>query len=597
MKSYKLKGEKEKYEKLIDILEKIGYSVKEQQQKSEWKLDEKASFLGTVEWAFSIPSTKNFMNWLVDTLEIGFSEKKDNSILEIFPNKLGVLSDLEYKAFEEINNNNNNAISLQDLPNVENDDNETIESLTNEVDSLLEEFEELEEEFDLLERQYTHMTETLNNQKIERQKIKISNSLLENEANENDIKTYNLIAIMDSIIREGIASSKELITNNEISNLEGFSTNQSYIYQCLSDFSKYISQENIYDKMLNDYNDIFISPFTDSDESSSNENKQLDINNDEVKYEMKRLSSVYIDSQKSYFNALMKYKKLENQKKILLEYENATHLITQSATQLKCEIKEIQNAIDSKNSLIALSINEVIYPKWKEMSFLSICGPVLENDYAMKFERQNYLMGTMTKFTSFLNNQFARKQFLLACCNYEKKIIQQLYQVIDSFIVEIDKLYKGSYIRKNIIEKKINTSQVIISKQLLDFLDILTQPLNNNEIEKESGITLQSEKILNRILKLKNNLNNYELDKSAYLNEYIDNLNEIKSSINDINLLQASITDTSQINLIPKVIYSLQLQLKNEIIRLTPKIRELSSRGNMDEKMKICQQAFEMFYN
>jgi len=43
----------------------------------------------------------------------------------------------------------------------------------------------------------------------------------------------------------------------------------------------------------------------------------------------------YIDSQTSYFDALMKYKKLENQKKILMEYENSTHLITQSAVQLK----------------------------------------------------------------------------------------------------------------------------------------------------------------------------------------------------------------------------------------------------------------------
>jgi len=40
----------------------------------------------------------------------------------------------------------------------------------------------------------------------------------------------------------------------------GLTSNQSYIYQCLSDFSKYISQENIYDKMLNDYNDMFILP-------------------------------------------------------------------------------------------------------------------------------------------------------------------------------------------------------------------------------------------------------------------------------------------------------------------------------------------------
>jgi len=31
------------------------------------------------------------------------------------------------------------------------------------------------------------------------------------------------------------------------------------------------------------------------------------------------------------------------------------------------------------------------------MSFLSICGPVLENDYAMKFERQKYLIDIMTK--------------------------------------------------------------------------------------------------------------------------------------------------------------------------------------------------------
>ncbi|KAG4091894.1 hypothetical protein H8356DRAFT_1705703 [Neocallimastix lanati (nom. inval.)] len=594
MNSNRLRNEKAKYEKLVDILESIGYSVRQQQQKSEWKLEEKTSFLGTIEWAFSISSTKKFMNWLVDTLEIGFSEKQQAGNLDIFPNKLGVLTDLEYKAFEEINKNN--TILLEELPEVEEDNNESIEDLTNEVDSLLEEMEELEEDFDLLERQYTHMTETLNNQKIELQKLKISNSVLNNEANENNIKTNNLIVIMDSVIREGISCSKELITNNEISNLEGFTTNQSFIYQCLSDFSKYISQENIYDKMLNDYNDMFISPFTEINENSLNEDK-VDINNEEIKYEMKRLSSVYVDSQKSYFDALMEYKKLENQKKILSEYENSIHLITQSATQLRCEIKEIQNTIDSKNSLITLSINEVLYPKWKEMSFLSICGPVLENDYAMKFERQKYLMGTMNKFTSFLYTQYSRKQFLLACCNYEKKIVQQLYQIIDSFIVEIDKLYKGSFIRKNLIENKINTNQTIISKQLLEFLDLVTTPLKNNDIEQESGITLQSEKILNRILKYKSNLTNQELDKNAYLNEYADNLNEIKLSNKDINLLQKSITDTSQINLIPKVIYSLQLQLKNEIIRLTPKIRELSSRGNMDEKMKICQQAFEMFYN
>jgi len=37
------------------------------------------------------------------------------------------------------------------------------------------------------------------------------------------------------------------------------------------------------------------------------------------------------------------------------------------------------------------------------MSFLSICGPVLENDYAMKFERQKYLMGTMNKVYNILN--------------------------------------------------------------------------------------------------------------------------------------------------------------------------------------------------
>jgi len=596
MNSNKLRAEKAQYEKLVDILENIGYSVKQQQQNTEWRSDEKTSFLGTVEWAFSINSTKSFMNWLVDTLEIGFSEKNNNNdTLDIFPNKLGVLTDLEYKAYEEINKNN--TFSLNDLPEVVGDKDESIEDLTNELDLLMEEFEELEDDFDLLERQYTHMNETLNNQKIEIQKIKISNSLLENETSDNDLKITNLIGVMDSVIREGIASSKELISNNEITNLEGFSTNQSYIYQCLSDFTKYISQENIYDKMLNDYNDMFISPFTDSEENNVSGNKQLDINNEEIKYEMKRLSSVYIESQKSYFDALMNFKQLENQKKLLLEYENSTHLITQSAVQLKCEIKEIQNTIDSKKSLILLSINEVLYPKWKEMSFLSICGPVLENDYAMKFERQKYLIGTMTKFTSFLNNQFSRKQFLLACCNYEKKIVQQLYQIIDSFIVEIDKLYKGSFIRKNLIENKINTSQSVISKELLNYLDLVTKPLDNNDTELNSGITLQSEKILSRILKYKNQLLNDKLDENAYINEYKDNLDEIKSSISSINLLQKCITDISQINLIPKVIYSLQLQLKNEIIRLTPKIRELSSKGNMDERMKICQQAFEMFYN
>jgi len=95
----RLRTEKARYEKLIDILESIGYSIKQQQQqKSEWKSEEKASFLGTVEWAFSIGSTKNFMNWLVDTLELGFSEKKNDEYLDIFPNKLGVLTDLEYKA-------------------------------------------------------------------------------------------------------------------------------------------------------------------------------------------------------------------------------------------------------------------------------------------------------------------------------------------------------------------------------------------------------------------------------------------------------------------------------------------------------------------
>ncbi|OUM70126.1 hypothetical protein PIROE2DRAFT_56997 [Piromyces sp. E2] len=318
MNSNKLRAEKAQYEKLVDILENIGYSVKKQQQNSEW-------------------------------------------------------------------------------------------SLTKELDLLMEEFEELEEDFDLLERQYTHMNETLNNQKIEIQKIKISNSMLENETSDNDLKITNLIGVMDSVIREGIASSKELISNNEITNIEGFSTNQNYIYQCLSDFTKYISQENIYDKMLNDYNDMFISP--------------------------------------------------------------------------------------------------------------------------------------------------------------------------------------------NLIENKINTSQTVISQELLNYLDLVTSPLDNNDNDQNSGITIQSEKILSRVLKYKNQLLNNKLDESAYLNEYRDNLDEIKSSISSINLLQRSITDISQINLIPKVIYSLQLQLKNEIIRLTPKIRELSSKGNMDERMKICQQAFEMFYN
>jgi len=99
MNSNKLRAEKAQYEKLVDILENIGYSVKQQQQNTEWRSDEKTSFLGTVEWAFSINSTKSFMNWLVDTLEIGFSEKNNNNdTLDIFPNKLGVLTDLEYKA-------------------------------------------------------------------------------------------------------------------------------------------------------------------------------------------------------------------------------------------------------------------------------------------------------------------------------------------------------------------------------------------------------------------------------------------------------------------------------------------------------------------
>jgi len=316
MNSSRLKNEKAKYEKLVDILESIGYSFKQHQQNTEWKLEEKASFLGTLEWAFSIPSTKNFMNWLVDTLEIGFSENQPSGNLDVFPNKLGVLTDLEYKAFEEINKNN--TISLEELPEIEDDNSESLEDLSKDIDSLIEEFDELEEDFDLLERQYTHMNETLNNQKIELQKIKISNSLLEKEANENNIKTNNLIVIMDSVIREGISSSKELITNNEISNLEGLTTNQNYIYQCLSDFSKYISQENIYDKMLNDYNDMFILPFTEIDKNKSNNEKQLDINNEEIKYEMKRLSSVYIDSQKSYFNALMEYKKIRKSKKNII---------------------------------------------------------------------------------------------------------------------------------------------------------------------------------------------------------------------------------------------------------------------------------------
>jgi len=47
----------------------------------------------------------------------------------------------------------------------------------------------------------------------------------------------------------------------------------------------------------------------------------------------------YIESQKSYFDALMNFKQLENQKKLLLEYENSTHLITQSAVQLKFVFK------------------------------------------------------------------------------------------------------------------------------------------------------------------------------------------------------------------------------------------------------------------
>ena len=62
---------------------------------------------------------------------------------------------------------------------------------------------------------------------------------------------------------------------------------------------------------------------------------------------------------------------------------------------------------------------------------------------------------------------------------------------------------------------------------MLEFLDLVTTPLKNNDIEQESGITLQSEKILNRILKYKSNLTNQELDKNAYLNEYADNLNEM----------------------------------------------------------------------
>ncbi|ORX41977.1 hypothetical protein BCR36DRAFT_363190, partial [Piromyces finnis] len=578
-----LKVEKYQYEKLVDILEDIGYSIKQQQQKTEWRSDEKTSLLSTMEWAFSINSTKDFMNWLVNTLEIGLSKRDRNIDLKIFPNKLDVLTELEYKAYEEINKNN--SIYLADIPEISTDeDDETIEDLTKELESLMNEFEDLEDDFNLLERQYTHMNETLNNQKTEIQKIKISNSMLENKTSDNDLKITKLISFMDSIIREGISSSKELILNNEITNIEGFSTNQSYIYQCLSDFTKYITQENIYDKMLNDYNDMFISPFTNNDENNLNKNKQLDIDNEEIKYEMKRLSSVYIESQKSYFDALMKYKQLENKKKLLLEYENSTHLVTQSAVQLKYEINEIQNTIDSKKSLILLSINEVLYPKWKEMSFLSICGPVLENDYAMKFERQKYLIGTMTKFSSILNNQFSRKQFLLACCNYEKQIVQQLYQIIDSFIVEIDKLYKGSFIRRDLIESNVNTNQVIISNELLKYLDLVTNSINNadnnnnnnnsnNNDVQDSKITLKSEKILSRILKYKNQLLNNKLDENAYLNEYKDNLDEILTSINSINLLQKSITDISQINLIPKVIYSLQLKLKNEIIQLTPKIR------------------------
>jgi len=80
---------------------------------------------------------------------------------------------------------------------------------------------------------------------------------------------------------------------------------------------------------------------------------------------------------------------------------------------------------------------------------------------------------------------------------------------------------------KNLIESKINENQTIISKQLLDLLDIITSPIKNSEKEQESGIIIQSEKILNRILKYKNNLTNQELDQKGCLNEYNDNLNEM----------------------------------------------------------------------
>lgn len=61
----------------------------------------------------------------------------------------------------------------------------------------------------------------------------------------------------------------------------------------------------------------------------------------------------------------------------------------------------------------------------------------------------------------------------------------------------------------------------------MNYLDLVTKPLDNNDTELNSGITLQSEKILSRILKYKNQLLNDKLDENAYINEYKDNLDEM----------------------------------------------------------------------
>lgn len=123
--------EKSQVEKFIEILKQIGYIKTEKTQEKDIKTKNKERpkfttnfnsnntskkespnnhnnqidiISGSIEWAFSLAKTKNFMNWLVDTLEKGFSRKQIEDInekkffLEIFPNKLDVLTDLEYNA-------------------------------------------------------------------------------------------------------------------------------------------------------------------------------------------------------------------------------------------------------------------------------------------------------------------------------------------------------------------------------------------------------------------------------------------------------------------------------------------------------------------